>query len=302
MALSFSAIETFYWVSQLRSFSGAAKQLNVTQPTVSYRIRELEERLGVNLLGRQKRQLILTSEGEALKIYSEAMIAIARDIETNIRTRNTVAPALRVGVIDSFAAVGLPSLLYELDKRFAGSRVAATVDTSYTLAGQLSEGLLDIAVLSTPPAHDNVALELLGRQTVSWVASIKLGLSVNPVLDSELLRQRIFSTPAPSNLHTLTSNALSGNNSVGLRLNVCNSLGAILKLVESGAGISILPTCLVKEQIEHGSLRVLDTGTKLVMQEVFIGTNKGAIIKVLPQVAQMIRRVSIDVGYCSGSS
>lgn len=38
---------------------------------------------------RQKRQLQLTSEGEALKHYAEAMIGIARDIEFNIKTRNT---------------------------------------------------------------------------------------------------------------------------------------------------------------------------------------------------------------------
>lgn len=152
MALSFSAVEAFYWASQLRSFNAAAEKLSITQPTVSYRIKELEEQLGVPLFIRQKRQLQLTSEGEALKHYAEAMIGIARDIESNIKTRNTRLPTLRVGVMDSFATVCLPALLDELDGRFAETRVAATVDTSHNLARQLSEGLLDIAVLSTPPS------------------------------------------------------------------------------------------------------------------------------------------------------
>jgi len=104
MALSFSAVEAFYWASQLRSFNAAAEKLSITQPTVSYRIKELEEQLGVPLFIRQKRQLQLTSEGEALKHYAEAMIGIARDIESNIKTRNTRLPTLRVGVMDSFAA------------------------------------------------------------------------------------------------------------------------------------------------------------------------------------------------------
>ena len=63
MALSFSALESFYWVAQLRNFSAAAEKLHITQPTVSYRIRELEEHLGVSLFVRQKRGLLLTSEG-----------------------------------------------------------------------------------------------------------------------------------------------------------------------------------------------------------------------------------------------
>lgn len=298
MALSFSALESFYWVSQLRSFSAAAAKLNVSQPTVSYRIRELEGQLGVSLFVRQKRHLILTSEGEALKHYAESMIAIARDIESNIKTRNTRLPTLRVGVIDSFAAVCLPALLDELDDRFAGTRIAATVDTSHKLADQLSEGLLDIAVLSTPPAHDNVALERLGRQSVGWIASQKLQFPQSIIPDEELVRRRIYATPAPSNLHSLTTGALAASAGGGLRLNVCNSLGTILNLVESGTGISILPTRLVQEKIRRGTIQVLRTQTALPLQDVYIGTNKGAIVRALSQVTQMIRKVSTNVGFC----
>jgi len=286
MALSFSAVEAFYWASQLRSFNAAADKLSITQPTVSYRIKELEEQLGVPLFIRQKRQLQLTSEGEALKHYAEAMIGIAR------------LPTLRVGVMDSFAVVCLPALLDELDSRFAETRVAATVDTSHSLARQLSEGNLDVAVLSTPPEHDNVALELLGRQTVEWFSSPKLQMPREFVSDAMLLRQRIFSTPAPSNLHALTTNALIGNRELGLRLNVCNSLGAILNLVEAGTGISILPARLLQAQLKAGTVHSLRTQSRLPMQDVFIGTNKGAVVRALPQVSQMIRKVSVDVAFC----
>jgi len=298
VALSFAAVESFYWVSQLRSFNAAAAKLNVTQPTVSYRIGELEEQLGVSLFHRRKRQLLLTSEGEALIRYAEEMIRIARDIEANIKTRDSRLPTLRVGVMDSFAAICLPALLDELDIRFASTRIAATVDTSHSLAKQLSEGFLEVAVLSTPPAHENVSLELLGRQTVEWIASPKLGLSQDLVSDTDLLMQRLFSTPAPSNLHSLTTNALSGNSSVGLRLNLCNSLGAIVNLVEAGTGVSILPTCLLQDKLRKGTLQVVRTQARLPMQEVFIGTNKGSVVRAIPQVAQMIRKVSVNTGFC----
>lgn len=298
MGLSFSAVESFYWVSQLRSFNAAAEKLNVTQPTVSYRIKELEEQLGVALFLRQKRQLLLTSEGEALKQYAEAMIGIARDIESNIKTRNTRLPTLRVGVMDSFAGICLPALLDELDMRFAGTRIAATIDNSHNLARQLSEGMLDIAVLSTPPEHENVALELLGRQRVGWVAGRKVLAGMDIISDGDLLAQRIYSTPAPSNIHMLTTNALTGNNSLGLRLNLCNSISAILNLVESGTGISILPLRLVQVQVNNGFLHVLQTQSRLPMQDVFIGTNKGAVVRALPQVIQMIRKVSVDTAFC----
>ena len=70
-------------------------------------------------------------------------------------------------MIDSFAAVCLPSLLDELDNRFTGARIAAMVDTSHKLADQLSRAAGYSGPAYAPPSHDNVALELLGRSRES---------------------------------------------------------------------------------------------------------------------------------------
>ena len=72
----------------------------------------------------------------------------------------------------------------------------------------------------------------------------------------------------------------------------------ILNLVETGSGISILPVRLVREQLARGIVHILETPSKLPMQDVFIGTNKGAVVRALPQVTQMIRKVSSDVAFC----
>ncbi|WP_029041935.1 LysR family transcriptional regulator [Cucumibacter marinus] len=297
MNINFPALEAFYWAAQLRSFNKAAERLNITQPTVSYRIRELEEQLGVPLFLR-KRQLALTGEGDALVRYAEQMIGIARNIDTNIRTRNPSLPTLRVGVVDSFAVIGLPRLLDTLDSRFPETRIAMTVNTSHDLAEQLSEGLLDIAVLSTPPVYENIELELLGLQEVAWLASPRLGLDVGPVSDTDLLRQRILATPAPSNLHQLTTNSLKGTVHLALRLNYCNNLNVIVRLVEAGSGIGILPVRLLQDQLQRGEVHVVETGLELPMQEVYVGSNRGSKLGALKKVNAMIRSISTELAYC----
>jgi hypothetical protein len=45
-------------------------------------------------------------------------------------------------------------------------------------------------------------------------------------------------------------------------------------------------------------VHLLRTHSRLPMQDVFIGTNKGAVVRALPQVAEMIRKVSVDVAFC----
>ncbi|MCC0025146.1 MAG: LysR family transcriptional regulator [Hyphomicrobiaceae bacterium] len=297
MSINYPALEAFYWAAQLRSFNKAADRLNITQPTISYRIRELEEQLGVPLFLR-KRQLVLTGEGDALVRYAEQMIGIARNIDANIRTRNTRLPTLRVGVVDSFAVIGLPCLLDTLDTRFADTRIAITVNTSHDLAKQLSEGLLDIAVLSTPPHYENIELELLGLQEVAWLAHPKLGLDAGIMSETDLLHQRILATPAPSNLHLLTTSSLRGTVQLALRLNYCNNLNVIVRMVEAGSGIGILPTRLLQEQLQQGKVHVVRTGRDLPMQEVFIGCNKGSKLGALKRITSMIREISIELAYC----
>jgi len=54
----------------------------------------------------------------------------------------------------------------------------------------------------------------------------------------------------------------------------------------------------VREQLARGIVHILETPSKLPMQDVFIGTNKGAVVRALPQVTQMIRKVSSDVAFC----
>lgn len=296
MSTSFAALEAFYWVAHLNSFSAAGEHLNVTQPTVSYRIRELEERLGVQLLVRRGRRISLTSEGESLRGYAEQMIGLVQDIEANIRSSSPGSRTLRLGVIDSFAALCLPLLLDEL--KLANTRVATTVDHSHNLARLLSEGALDMAILSTPPSYPNVNLQLLGRQGVDWVASPDLGLGSERISPGELLRQRVFCTPAPSNLHQLTISAFSGSQAAGIKLNLCNSIAVIHNLVRAGVGICVLPTRLVQDDLYAHRLTVLDIGGRLPMQDVFIGTNKGIINRSLPAVIQLVQNVGQEMAYC----
>jgi DNA-binding transcriptional LysR family regulator len=74
-------VRTFRAVAEELSFSRAAAKLGYVQSSVSAQVGALEQELGVSLFVRQKRQLVLTSEGEALKHYAESMIAIAREAE-----------------------------------------------------------------------------------------------------------------------------------------------------------------------------------------------------------------------------
>ena len=72
MRYTLGQAEAFYWVAKLGSFRAAATQLNLTQPTVSLRVRELERNLGAELLDRSLYRPVMTPAGVAIYAGTKA--------------------------------------------------------------------------------------------------------------------------------------------------------------------------------------------------------------------------------------
>ena len=77
-------IHYFLAVVQEKTISGAAKQLHVSQPTLSKQLKELEEELGVTLFIRGNRQIQLTPEGEYLAKQGQDILSLANKTVTNL--------------------------------------------------------------------------------------------------------------------------------------------------------------------------------------------------------------------------
>ena len=93
MRLTLAQIETFYWIARLGSFHAAARQLCVTQPSVSGRIRELERELGCALFDRTGGRARLTETGKAIRQQAETMLSLARGISRRREYRKAAGPA-----------------------------------------------------------------------------------------------------------------------------------------------------------------------------------------------------------------
>jgi DNA-binding transcriptional LysR family regulator len=296
--LSMKLLEAYYWVARLRSFHAAADRLHITQPSISYRIKELENQLGRELMVRGPGSIRLTAQGQLLYGQAERMITAAQDLEQQFRKGGTLTGALRLGVTDAFAAICLPDLLRRMAIEHPELNIAVAVDNSHVLARMLDEGEVDLAVLSTPPMLPGLRYESLGFQRVAWVASrtIAAGLSHSA---EWVAASRIFVTPAPSNLDTITQ-AWFGERGLPLpRLNVCNSMSAIFTLVQAGAGIGILPLRLVEEGVAAGVLQVLDAPCQLPPQAIFSAYSKGILDRALPRALGAVRDIVAERGFCT---
>ena len=104
-------VEAFCWIARLGTFQEAAKQLNLSQPTISLRVRNLERALGARLFERLGRGVRLSTEGTALFEHAATLLDAARHIEEQVAPGESVEGMLHIGVQENFAVTCLPELV-----------------------------------------------------------------------------------------------------------------------------------------------------------------------------------------------
>jgi len=118
--LTLKQLETFYWVSRLRSFVLAAERLHSTQSAVSMRIKDLEVSLGVSLFDRTQRSAQLTAKGQELLKYAEKMIATASQIRDRVAIRKFYPSHFGWGSPSSWPLLGFRNWSAQSMKRIPG--------------------------------------------------------------------------------------------------------------------------------------------------------------------------------------
>src|SRR5262245_10793197 len=157
--LTIPHLEALVAIAELGSFRAASQRLNVTQPTISLRIKQLEESLRVNLFDRSSYRPRLTGEGKAVLDLARRTLELTREMNAFGRRGQRVEGKIRLGVCDTFAITCLPALLSQLEQRTPGIEVALDIDYSANLDKGLREERIDIAFLTSPAPGDSVAFE-----------------------------------------------------------------------------------------------------------------------------------------------
>src|SRR5919199_1852460 len=158
----------FLAAAEAGSFSAAAEELHMAQPSLSEQIRRLEAELGVPLFARAGRGLVLTEAGRLLRPRAERTLAAAREAAESVReVRDLVGGTVAFGTFGSAHHYLLGGLVQDFRARHPHVRVRAVGQNSAEVADAVRDGDLE-AGLIVLPVDDR-------------------GLEVRPALDEELL-------------------------------------------------------------------------------------------------------------------
>ncbi|WP_417763140.1 HTH-type transcriptional regulator HdfR [Shewanella sp.] len=164
-------LKTFLEVSHTRHFGKAADNLFLTRSAVSFRVKQLETILGVELFERQRNNIQPTPAGERMLVHAEAVLMAWERAKQDVSLSQHQSVQLAIGAAPNLWDAFLQEFLQNLHKGMMGISLRTEVLTQSVLTRQLMERTLDIAISFDPPKLEEFELLQIGEVVLSLVAS-----------------------------------------------------------------------------------------------------------------------------------
>lgn len=238
------ALRTFQAVVEEGGILAASRKLNTVQSNVTSRIRRLEEELGAELFFRKGRGIELAPSGRVLLDYARRMIRLEQETSAAVRQVGESIGELRIGAMETFAALHLPTALKAVRSEHPGVELRVYTDTSASLTDRILNHKLDCAFIAGPVVHPELEFEQLVVEELVQVSAA----DANPVLQPLILFREgcAYRTRAIAWQRTI-GHAMADAMEFG-------TLEGILGCVSVGLGWTLMPRRVVEQSPHAGEL------------------------------------------------
>ena len=252
-------LAAFCAVVERRSFSQAAERLGVTQPAVSLQVRALEKRLGTQLLDRSGRRVEPTEAGWKLYRGAQRMLALEDQLVADVAatSEGELAGDLVLGASTGPAAIAVPLLLGEFQRRHPEVRVYLTVSDTHTVVERVAARELELGIVGASRRHRGVRFEPFLSDEVILVCPPGHRFAGRTVTLDELREETLILMQEGAGVRQIVEDGLR-RRGVRLRdLDVRLELGlqeSVRHAVEAGYGVTFISRTAVESQLAAGTL------------------------------------------------
>lgn len=284
-------------VADHRHFGRAAEACFVSQPTLSTQIKKLERELGVELVERSPRHIMLTAVGESVVERARVVLRETDNIrEVARRATDPEAGSLRIGLFPTLAPYLLPHIVPVLHERFPKLELLLVEEKSAVVHQRLRDGQLDVGLLAMPVHDDHLHCE--------------------PLFDEEFVLAVPSGHPLSSVRGTVSTSVLAGDNVLLLEeghclrdqaLSVCQLAGAeersgfratsletLRQMVAAGVGVTLLPELAVQPPIPPSpDIDLVRFDSPIPRRQIAMFWRRtSAYADFLPGIAEVIREIT----------
>jgi len=297
--MDFRKLEAFCKVYELKSFSKAGLELQLSQPTISAHVANLEEELGVPLFDRLGRTVLPTQAGEVLYRGAKQVFQQVGRINSEIGLlRDMVVGDLLLGGSTIPANYILPNLLKTFLALYPSLRVHLTIGDTDSIIRQVGQGRLELGIVGSQPEQQGIAFYPLRRDELVLVAAADIA-SVRPAPKTLkdlrpwpwILRERGSGTRRY--LETLLKGAGMSISELKVALWV-ESTEAALQCARAGLGVSVVSRLAAQPYLDRGELIALDVMPQVLERSFYLIQRQGR--DLLPAANLFIEHVRNSAG------
>jgi len=257
--VSIKQLRYFQAVVRFAHFGRAAEACSVTQPALSMQIQALEKELGLQLVERSAKGVVLTDGGREVAKRAERILSDVRELgEYAHHHASTLSGSLHLGVIPTIAPYALPPLLPLLSAQYPDLELDIRETQTETLVELLLDGSLDLLFLALPIDHPDIKTIPLFKDR--FLLATPLGHHVRGRIRAapELFKDERLLLLEEG--HCLRDQALMFCNLRqidNIDVSGASSLSTIVQMVANGMGLTLLPEISLEFEVQHSQIKVV---------------------------------------------
>jgi DNA-binding transcriptional LysR family regulator len=272
----------FLHAAEESNLTKAAQKLHMTQPSVSYAMKQLEEMLGVALFERLSKGVRLTEEGRALYRHVKLAFEELGAAERHIRNLKQMHEGrLRIGANGAIIRDFLLPTLDAFHDLYPHIRIQLSQDRSGSILERLKQGELDLGFVHLPVTDEDI--EVMTSRVSPYCAVVGTAFAKHaerPVSAEQLARMPLLLlSPGSSTRNFIEQWFLAQGTEVTADFEL-NSLEMLVEFAERGYGATFLPRAFITSRLEKGTLIELRTEVALPERLIGIAARKHSTLSI----------------------
>jgi DNA-binding transcriptional LysR family regulator len=287
-------LQVFHTVARLLSFTKAAETLHMTQPAVTFQVRQLEEYFNTRLFDRTHNRISLTEAGARVYEYSDKIFELYGEMENAVREMTgEISGSLTIGASTTIAEYMLPALLGDFRAKYPDVSIHLKVSNTDGIVSMVENNTIDLGVVEAPVSNKNLVVDECRRDHL--VAIVPPGHPVaghQTIKLEELLEYPFICREEGSGTREVIAEYMNSSPDCQTYMNVAMELGspeAVKGAVEAGMGISVVSNATIQKELRLATLVAIELDPPLERPFSFVHQKQKFRVRVMEELLEFAR-------------
>jgi len=288
-------LQVFHTVARLLSFTKAAESLHMTQPAVTFQVRQLEDYFNTRLFDRTHNRISLTEAGAHVYEYAARIFELYGEMENSVRAMTgEISGSLTIGASTTIAEYMLPALLGDFKVKYPDVNIHLKVSNTEGIVSMVENNAIDLGVVEAPVANKNLVVEMCkADQLVAIVPPNHPEAKRSSLSYDDLVKYPFICREEGSGTREVINEYLSQVKDSASDLKISMELGspeAVKGAVEAGMGISVVSRATIQKELKLGTLVAINLDPVLERPFSFVHQKQKFRARVMDELLEFAQK------------